>query len=535
MELLSKFQEVKQHIELLLNDETGKHLVVKKLTEFESLLQKKQNVYGSDSDGYKKLFDNAGDYIFLLTHDGFILSVNSATCEKYGYTHNEFIGKSILDIDASQNLDSISINIDELLQTGSTRFESVHTDRNGNTFAVDIIAQQIIWNNKPAYLHVCRDISRQKALQKALNDSEIQMKKIIDQISDGIIIYEQSGKIVIWNSGVEKMTGMKRENALGRFLYDVQYEILHGMHKDKSLIRKMFDEVVNMTNPGILNTLFENEIIVEGRGVRTLQAIVFPIELEEGKRLFGSVMRDITEIKRYQNQLSELIATKDKIFSVIAHDLRTPFTSIIGFTDLLLDNYNKFDEARIRKILEYINLSAKPTLDVLTNLLNWVNVQTGQLTFNPEIFSLKELVREVIEIMTPAASIKNIDLVYDKVGEYEVSADINMLKSVLQNLIGNAIKFSWEGGAVEVLARRKADFIEIEVADDGMGMDDQRKTALFSVDSQLSTTGTQGEKGSGLGLILCKEFVERHGGNIRVESEPGNGCSFLFTIPANLR
>lgn len=531
MDIIQKFGELKQEIKTHIQGQTFDESFAVKLEQLEEMLKEKQRNAQPEAEEYKNIIGNARDYIIILDKDGIVQWVNSAACEKYQIAYEEFINTSVLRIDASIDKKSIFQNIDELLKTGSTRFEAVHVNTKGEKFIVDIISQQIIWENKPAFVHVCRDITRQKELQKALNDSENKLKKIINQISNGIIIYEQSGKIVIWNKGVERITGIGKDRALGNLLYNVQYELFHGEHKDMSLIREKYDEVVNMTNPSVFETVHENDIFVEGKGVRILQSIVFPIETEEEIRLFGSVWRDVTEGKKKENQLRELIATRDKIFSIIAHDLRTPFTSIIGFIDLLLENYDHYDAERIKKILHYINLSARPTLDVLTNLLNWVSSQTGQLRIEPEACRLKSLVGEVVGIMTPAASIKNIEIIHLIPSDYKVHADKNMMKSVLQNLINNSIKFSHEGGKIEVVASMKNEFAEISVVDEGTGMDKKLKDALFSVDSHQSKIGTRGEKGSGLGLTLCREFVERHGGEIRVESEPGRGCRFTFTIP----
>ncbi len=531
MELLSKYQGIKQQIFALADRIPVEKKLLDELRCFEKLLEEKEKFIDPDSFKYRMLFENAADYIFVLSEEGKVLAVNPTACTKYQIPYKEFLNTSILDIDASENKEYISQKVNELLSRGSTRFETIHKTREGKIFNVDIVAKKIIWNNKPAILDVCRDITEQKQLQKALNESEAKLKKIINQISDGIIIYEKNGKVVIWNSGAEDITGIKSADAIGRKLYDLQYEILHGASKDKRLIRKKFIEVVNGINPAIYNSLFENEIYVEGKGVRTLQAIVYPIELEAGNRLFGSVIRDITELKRIENQLRDLNSTKDKIFSIIAHDLRAPFNSIIGFTDLLLNNYDKYDSERIFKILQYINLSAKPTLDVLTNLLNWVNVQTGQLRFQPEHCSLKKLVHEVVNIMNPTANIKTISLTHQLMDDFIVFADVNMLKSVLQNLVANAVKFSHAGGNVSICARKTGSFVEIEVADNGTGIQEERKKELFNIDSIGSTKGTSGEQGSGLGLILCKEFIEKHGGKIWVESQPGEGSRFLFTLP----
>lgn len=535
MDILKKFQKLKHYFETSLQDHSLDENILEAFDEFEDLLKQKQVASDIELMNYKKLFENASDYIFILSRDGTIFSANAAACEKYQISYEKFINTSILQIDASQNRDAIMKNVEELLQTGSTRFEAVHRNMAGETFNLDVIAQKILWNNEEAYIHVCRDITRQKMLEKALNESEVKLKKIINQITDGLVVFENDGTIVIWNMGAEYITGIKKQYAVGKKLYELQYEILHGNYKDKDFIRERFNEVVNNSNPKTFNKLIENEIFVDGKGVRTLQSKIFQIDLDDGNQLFGSVLRDISEQKEAETRLKELLATKDKIYSIIAHDLRTPFNSIIGFTDLLLNNFDKYDRNRVLKILEFINLSAKPMLDVLTNMLHWVTTQTGHMTFHPSPQSLKLMVKEVVEMMKSSAEMKNIQLNQFLERDFIVMADVNMLQSVLQNLLANAIKFSHSGGKVDIYGRKKMNFVELEIADEGIGIDEQKKDSLFQINFQESTRGTSGEKGSGLGLILCKEFIEKHGGEIRVESSLGQGSRFIFTVPLVIR
>ncbi len=531
MDILEKFQEIKHHFESSFQNHSPDKKFIEDLDQFEKLLKDKIRAIDLETTDYKKLVENAEDYMFITSGEGTILSANAAACKKYKIPIDEFVGSSVLKIDTSNNAGEIMQNVGELILTGNTRFEAVHKSRVGETFNVDVIAQRIFWKNEEAFIFACRDITKQKQLQKALNESEAKLKKIINQISDGIIIYEKNGKIIIWNRGAEKITGIKKEDATGRIIYELQYELLTGKLKNKRLIKERFDEIVNMTRPEVFDKLAENDISVGNNEIKTVQEIVFHIDLDFENQLFGSVIRDATELKIAETQLMELNETRDKIYSVIAHDLRTPFNSIIGFTDLLLNNFEKYQDEKVRSILQYINLSARPMLDVLTNLLQWVTTQTGQMDFHPEAFHLDKVVKEVLEMMNLTAKIKNITLNNCLDHDYFVLADVNMVKSVLQNLIANAIKFSYAGGKVEINARQVNNFIELEVADEGVGIDEQKLGAILNEDRHESTKGTSGEKGSGLGLILCKEFVEKHGGEIRVESMPGEGSRFLFTVP----
>ncbi|MFO8067231.1 MAG: transporter substrate-binding domain-containing protein [Bacteroidales bacterium] len=250
------------------------------------------------------------------------------------------------------------------------------------------------------------------------------------------------------------------------------------------------------------------------------------------KTLRRSVAEQTQTLQEKTTKLEELNATKDKLFSVIAHDLKSPFNSILGLSELLLnDNYNN-DSTRSKKLLRYIHSSAKNTLSLTENLLSWAKSQTGQMKFVPKQIRLKEVVDEVIGIVDTSAKVKDISVDYTQMPDIYVYAEINMLKSILYNLISNAIKFSHANEKVRISGKTEENKVEIIISDKGVGMSVETKRNLFHIDSG-STRGTANEDGSGLGLILCKEFVEKHGGNIWVESEIGSGSHFYFTIPLN--
>ena len=232
-------------------------------------------------------------------------------------------------------------------------------------------------------------------------------------------------------------------------------------------------------------------------------------------------------------QLIELNATKDKLFSIIAHDLRSPFNGIIGFSELLIDNLKGFEITKSEKYLGIIHSLAQDTLVLLDNLLHWAKMQTGQISFNPKKIILSSIILEIIETSNSMAKIKDISLNQMESDDIELYADENMLTMVLRNLISNAIKFTKPGGEINVSALQNDKFIEIAVSDNGVGMNEDNQNKLFRLETNETTIGTVNEKGSGLGLVLCKEFVEKLGGNIWVESELGKGSDFKFTLPLN--
>jgi signal transduction histidine kinase/ligand-binding sensor domain-containing protein len=232
-------------------------------------------------------------------------------------------------------------------------------------------------------------------------------------------------------------------------------------------------------------------------------------------------------------ELYELNVSKDKFFSIIAHDLKNPFSTIIGFSEMLKDEIAAGNNSKTGELTNVINTSAVQTYKLLENLLSWANSQRGKIQFDPEQINLSDLIKEEFLMLKDMAVSKNIELMITFNNNIVIEADRNMIKTILRNLISNAIKFTHKNGRVEVGAVFINKQVEISVSDNGIGMTGETIDKLFRLDGNLSTRGTENEKGTGLGLILCKEFVEKHGGKIWVESEAGKGSLFKFVLPMN--
>jgi len=241
--------------------------------------------------------------------------------------------------------------------------------------------------------------------------------------------------------------------------------------------------------------------------------------------------RAVDELLVSENQLKELSATKDKLFSIIAHDLRSPFNVILGFSGLVNDQRQTFSMEEVEGFMKLIHTQASETLNLLDNLLSWSKNQTGQISFNPGELQLSPLVNGVLEDTRLAAAKKEISLNNCIDEGVVVHADQNMLMTILRNLVSNAIKYTNPGGSVNIYASTTPLKAEITVSDNGVGIDQETRENLFLLNDRSSRAGTANEKGTGLGLLICKEFVERHGGEIRVESGTGEGSDFKFTLP----
>ncbi|MCX6269892.1 MAG: PAS domain S-box protein [Bacteroidetes bacterium] len=241
-------------------------------------------------------------------------------------------------------------------------------------------------------------------------------------------------------------------------------------------------------------------------------------------------------LRESEKRLKELNITKDTFFSIIAHDLKSPYQSIVGFSELLHKEYENYSSEDKKMFISNIHESAQNTYKLLQNLLDWARVQTGKINFDPEILDLSTLINETLLFLKSQAEAKNLTLLSAVEYLTEVRADENMVKTILRNLISNAINYSCQGGKVTVsvrtLRQKAIPYIEIRVSDKGVGVSPIYIKKLFRIEEKFHTDGTNGEKGTGLGLILAKEFVELNGGKIWVESTEGKGSDFYFTLLA---
>lgn len=245
------------------------------------------------------------------------------------------------------------------------------------------------------------------------------------------------------------------------------------------------------------------------------------------------IEKQSTELEETNKQLSFLNATKDKIFSIIAHDLRNPFHTVMGFSELLMLKFNKLPQEKVSKYIQLIHTASLNGNNLLENLLHWSRSQTGKITFEPEPIDLSQVIRQTLNLININAHHKNITIDISVGSATQIFADPNMILTILRNLISNAIKFTPENGHISISSVSQLSYAEITIEDNGIGIAKEIQTTLFESNSGVSTRGTNNEQGTGLGLILCREFVERHGGKIWVESELGKGSKFKFTIPVS--
>lgn len=375
-----------------------------------------------------------------------------------------------------------------------------------------------------------KDTAERKQSEIKLKESNAKHSAMIENIGDVIAIVGADGITKYQSKNVERWFGWKPEE-----LYGNTWDKMHP--EDIERIQKAFNKILTKKSPSTVEYRFKcKDGIYKWIQLTAINRINDPL-------INGVLLNyhDITEkkkaleqIKISEKQLKELNATKDKFFSIIAHDLRSPFNDIIGFSELLRENVNDIDNRESEKYIHIINSTAKKTLILLDNLLDWAKSQTGELSYKPEKIVLSEIILEIIGLKKSLAKAKNISFHYTPTNEIELYTDENILKTIVRNLISNAVKFTNIGGHIKILATTNQHQVEISISDNGVGIKDETIHKLFDLSTNVTSPGTANEKGSGLGLVLCKEFVEKLGGKIWVESEEGKGSDFKFTLPLNI-
>jgi PAS domain S-box-containing protein len=274
---------------------------------------------------------------------------------------------------------------------------------------------------------------------------------------------------------------------------------------------------------------------LSGRSYRTIK---FPILLGDKTMLAGYTI-DITQRKRAEaeliiknEELKIINAQKDKLFSIVSHDLRNPFTSILGFSQVLLDKVKGKEYEEIEKYADIINDSSLRAMGLLNNLIEWSRLQTGRLEFDSKRFKMISLINDTLLLFRHITNQKSIQITSTFTSELTVCADKDMISTILRNLISNAVKFTLPGGSISISAEKNNSRLLVSIADTGIGIPKEKLNAIFQGATKISTPGTQNESGSGFGLLLCKEFVVKHGGELIIESIEGKGSTFSFTIPA---
>jgi hypothetical protein len=352
---------------------------------------------------------------------------------------------------------------------------------------------------------------------------------LVENANEGILV-AQGEKLRFVNPMMLEISGFTRDEILSSPFLDF-------VHKDDHA--KVVGNYIKRLNSEPVDPRYQFRVLTKNRGIRWVEVSGASIEWD-GKPATFNFMTDITERKIAEHEIDlknqELInlnAEKDKLFSIIAHDLRSPFSSFMSYTEMMVEDLYNMSIQEIQEMAVEMKKSAFNLYNLLENLLEWSRMQSGLTSFTHSPFLLKPKLSECMTLVMQAASKKEIGICYDIPEDLTVDADTNMLNSIIRNLASNAVKFSNKGDTIYLHARPlNSEFTEISISDTGIGMSKSLIEKLFKLTKETGRIGTDGEPSTGLGLLLCKDFVEKHGGRIWVESEEGKGTAFYFTLPS---
>jgi PAS domain S-box-containing protein len=370
------------------------------------------------------------------------------------------------------------------------------------------------------------EIETSKLIAEKLRESEEKWRMLVTTIPDYIGLHDKEARFQFLNHYAK---GFTEKDTIGKSIFDFVSD------EYRESYRKRFEACISTKR----NQVFEYEASGDNGIIRTYETTLVALMQNDKLLNIMAIARDITdrklrerEILHNTEQLQSLNIEKDKFFSIIAHDLRSPFHGLLNLTEMMADAKENFSASELTDFSRSLNKSANNLYQLLENLLKWAMVENGLIGFTPEELNLSVITLQNLRLIIELAIQKKITIVNEVPDNQIIYADEEMIKTILRNLLSNAVKFTSAGGKVIIKSEiNENKMIEVSVTDTGIGMSEEVMKRLFNIGEQVGSKGTDGELSTGLGLILCKEFVEKHGGTIWTESEEGQGSTFRFTIP----
>ncbi|MEI7811603.1 MAG: PAS domain S-box protein [Ignavibacteria bacterium] len=514
------------------------------------------------------IFDNIKLGIAVGNSDmGRLDLINPAFAEMHGFTLKELTGKPVADVFAPESRNEVIHNIEKVHQLGHYAWEAMHIRKDGTIFPVLIDVAAVKDDNGTALYRVAnvQDITERKLADDILRKSISRFELAMYAANMAWWEMELPSGTVTFGKRKAEMLGFppekfKHYKDFTDLVHPDDYEqIMHAMREHLNGKSDKYEtEYRILTKDNGYRWFYDTGSVVEGDPDRKqikLTGLVLDIterktaqlelwklydDLHTSKALIEEALSQehllMKEVTQTKEKLEKINAEKDKLFSIIAHDLKSPFQGFIGLTGVMAGDISAFAKDELSQIGREMHITSKNLFTLLNNLLEWARMQQGAISFEPVEIVLSDIVSQNIDLIIKRGEQKGIEIINEINPVQIVFADEPMLNSILRNLLTNAVKFTMQGGKVNVSSKEIGhELVEISVTDSGIGMSEDLSEKLFKPDEKVGRKGTDGEPSTGLGLLLCKEFVEKHGGKIWVTSEKGKETIFSFTIPATNR
>lgn len=546
-----------------------KRLNIKKSSLVKTDLQREKRIADTEQiPALAQIFKHTSDLVWMCDVEFNILFINQAFKVLTGINNREVIGKNIGDVlfvSDAKNFYSTKTAIRKFILEKKKKFTKKIYHRIKRKNQPELLVESVLTltnekkNQSARILGITRTVATDSPAEEKLKKTNLSLTLAQKLAHLGTYQFDEKGKNNLWSEETFKI--FSRNVKAGAPSYEEFLEIVHP--EDRSLVKNSF--ISALTN----NTTFNIEFrVLAGKKIKYLRSIgqvIHDSKMSKGS-IFGTVM-DITdskiseenlgkylfELKKNKNmledramelaslneQLSEAsgelgrtLEAKDKFFSILAHDLRSPFHGLLGFANMLIAEYDNLTNEERKDIAERINQSALYVFKLIENLLDWSRLESGRMEMKLVNTDLNETVLYIFNLLNNSAAAKDIKLINRIAEGTYVIADTNMINSVIENLLSNAIKFTKRNTEVILECRLVGELVEVIVKDKGVGIKKADIEKLFKIDSHHSTPGTEDERGTGFGLILCREMIEKMGGSINVSSKENEGSVFSFTLPA---
>ena len=485
---------------------------------------------------FRTLFENASLIVCLHQSNGQIISANKMMASLTGYSIAELQGMNINDLDKTYiERKEVGLIWGEQSAKKSISFESEYKRKNDSVFPIEVELTPVNINKEELILEFATDITARKQNERQILKLNSQLKEaqLIAKIGNWTNVFKT--KSIEWSDAIFEIFAYEPnedtpQNIFSKHIYNNDRRMFwsHVVNIQKS------DS--NIIEPIEFRIIDKNGILKYCRANGKFNLNERNIKIEA----FGT-LQDITTLKEIEVELKKNIQTKDKFFSIISHDLRSPFSTLLGMSELLVEDANDRFYDNIYLYASQIKSTAKSTFELLNNLLSWARVQTNRIVYTPQLVNVYDMQKVVVKQLEEYAKNKKIQIIVSCNDDIQINIDENMIQTVIRNLLSNAIKFTPPGGKIKLIVNENKNDTLFQVSDNGVGMSREAIDKLFQPEKMSSSKGTNNEPGTGIGLLLCKDFIDLHGGKIWVESKMRNintgengYTSFYFSIPYNL-